>query len=194
MSEEFVRLVIGLTPPERDQHQNVDTPTRSRDRFMLFMLAWLADENGMCTVSKNALAAHMVVDPARVVECRARLVAARLLYVAIPSGVNTPPTYRLRRDVLELQQLGAGLREAGSVFVLEEFEVPRPALNALVRAGVETMPALVAEIDAYLARPDGEELTFDQHLMKSRSIRNFGPARGRQVMDGVRLWRKQRDH
>lgn len=190
VSDEFVRLVVGLSPPGAERRYHIESAVPLRDRFLLFVLAWLADGDGECSVSKSELAAYTLLRPAQVLEVRARLVAAGVLEVSRVVGSSLPASYRLRRDVLVARQMVGVVREGGSVYVLEEFGLGRISIGPLVRCGVGDMVTLAEEVARFRALPLAVQgRGFHVFLVDGRGARHFGAQGGRRVLEAFDRWR-----
>lgn len=191
MSKKCVDLVIGLRPPKVGARYQITSPGDSRTRFMLFVLAYLADDAGRCSATNVELAAYMALLPSQVSEVRKRLVEDGLVEVERSPHSAKPAVYRLAVDELESRQMDVLAREKGSVFVLEEYGASPRALNALARCEVEDMAALTEEIERYQKYPTGARPGFDAHLVEHRGVRNFGPRSAFGVLEAFARWRHE---
>lgn len=183
MSDRYLRLVANLTPPGRAYV--VPSPIAYRTRFVLFILAYLADDNGECTASVTDLAALTVLEPPMVRSSIQALEDEGLVEVVrTPSSANL---YRLNSEQLQDQQFVAKLRRGGPLIgLLSEYGLDIRSLNTLRRVGLDTIPKLGAKIEAFrqIAATDGAPRGFHDYL----DVRNMGVRIGEKILAAYDAW------
>lgn len=181
-------MVVGLTPPGRGVRYHVESPVDARDRLVAFVLAYLADDDGECTVSRGELAAYTCMDEPTVSRALRSLVEDGQVELAAEPQRSKPNRYRLLRSTLGARQFDAEARRQGTVFILLEFGVSIKYLNALCRAGVGLMADLAARVEAFRASPTAVELGFDVFLKYEDDVRRIGPQSGAALLKAYDEW------
>ncbi len=168
MSDKYLRLVDELTPPGR--RYSITSPSAPRARFVLFILAYLADDEGYVTVSLNDIAARTMYSPPLIRNALVELETEHLISISRqPSVANT---YQLHEDQLEAQQFENVLRTGTpTVDVLTTYGLDMRSRNALHRDGIDTLDHLASKIAEYErekidyeTRNAGRELGFHEFL------------------------------
>lgn len=189
MSDKYLRLVADLTPPGR--RYNVTSPSAPRVRFVLFVLAYLADDDGRVSASLNDLAARTLHSPPLIRNALAELESEHGL-ISIRRRPSAANTYQLCEDQLKAQQFENVLR-AGTqtVEVLTAYGLDIRSLNALHRDGVDTLDQLGTKIEEYERekvvhdnRNPGRELGFHEFLR----FRGLGEHSARLVLAAYAEW------
>lgn len=182
MSEQYLRLVENLTPPGRSYV--VPSPTAYRTRFVLFVLARLANDEGECVASLTDLSALTVLLPPMVRSAIRALEEDGL--VEVVRNPSSPNLYRLDREALEAQQYATRLRRRGPVTaLLSEYGLDTRSLNALHRIGLDTIPKLGAKVDEYRRIvAEGTPLEFHDYL----ETRNMGERSAKKILDAYDAW------
>lgn len=180
MSDEYLRLVAGLTPPGR--RYQVNSATEPRARFVLFALAYLADDDGRCTVSLTDLAALTLLSTPALRNALRELEQQHGL-VRMSRNPSQPNTYRLDRAGLEAHQYSRRLRTTTpTVDLLAEYGLDSRTINALYRAGLSDLGALGTRIAAYQRHKVPDKL----HVFLG--IPGFGERSGRRLLDSYAAW------
>jgi PHD/YefM family antitoxin component YafN of YafNO toxin-antitoxin module len=183
VSDQYLDLVFNLTPPGR--RYLTESPSAHRERLVLIVLAYLADDEGRCTASVTDIAAYTTLTaPA----ARAVLLALETEhgFVTITRNTNTPNVYTLRREVLESNQLVALLRRGvPSVELLSVYGLDIRSINALRRGQISTLEELGAELDRY--RRSGSPLPLHRYL----DIRGMGERSARKVVATYSAWQAE---
>lgn len=182
VSEKYLCLVENLTPPGRNYE--VPSPTAYRSRFVLFILARLANDDGECTASLSDLSALTVLVPPMVRSAIRALEDDGL--VEVVRDPSSPNLYRLNRDALEAQQYAARLRARGPVtLLLGEYGLDTRSLNTLHRIGLDTIPKLGAKVEEYRRLvAAGTPLAFHEFL----ETRNMGERSARKILNAYDAW------
>jgi hypothetical protein len=191
---EWVRLVLGLTPPGRGHRYSFTAPPQqaTRDRFVLFVLAYFADTAGLCQVSVPELVAitHM---SAQQVRDSIRQWEDHGVVIATQERPNDPNHYRLVRPVLEREQLTAKQYAQGLVEVIVWFGADTRALNVLKRGRVATMAQLGELIEQWRALPELERAAgFHVFLMDRLSVTGVGDVTGPRILAAFDAWQADR--
>ena len=189
MSDKYLRLVENLTPPGR--RYSITSPSAPRARFVLFILAYLADDDGRVTASLNDLAARTHYSPPLIRNALAELEAEQHL-ISISRQPSAANTYQLRQDQLEAQQFENILRTGTpKVDVLTSYGLDVRSANALHRDGVDTLDQLAAKIAEYgrekadyETRNPGREFGFHEFLR----FRGLGERSARLVLATYAKW------
>lgn len=188
MSNEFLKLVVGLTSPVAGVRYHVRSLPDAQDRLVALVLAYLADDEGACTVSAAELAAHTCLDPTAVGRALKRNAGAGYVET-IPSGTpNGRNTYRLVRAKLEAHQMDELVRRSGAVAILTEYGADVRYVHALSRAGIGMMSELGDRVSAYRANPTAREFGFDVYLKYKDDVRNIGPKAGKALLVAYDEW------
>lgn len=181
MSAHYTDLVMALTPPGRRYH--VATPTAYRTRFVLFMLAHLADDDGRCTVSLTDLHAHTTLQPPMIRTALRELETDEL--VTIHRQASAANTYTLNATALEARQFMTLQHQRGpSIEVLIPHGLDTRALNALHRGEIKTLSDLGAAVDAHRRENPDDEMPFHRFL----DIRGLGEDGARTILGCYHAW------
>lgn len=185
MSDEYLRLVANLTPPGR--RYQVGSPVAARNRFVLFALAYHADDEGRCTVSLNDLSAFTLYS-APLIRASLRDLQAEHGLVETTSTPSKANTYRLKREALEAQQFSQLLRSPEpQVDLLAEYGSDSRSINALHRAGIDSLHDLGARIAAFraAARTEGSGAPgFHEFL----DLDGIGEKSAQRLLDSYAMW------
>jgi len=189
VSDKYLRLVKNLTPPGR--RYDITSPSAPRVRFVLFILAYLADDDGRVTASLNDLAAYTHHSPPLIRDALAELENDHG-FVAIRRQPSAANTYQLVAEQLEAQQFENLLRTGTpTVEVLSTYGLDIRSLNALHRDGVCTLDQLATKIAEYeqekaeyQRRNPGREFGFHEFLR----FRGLGERSGRLILDSYSAW------
>lgn len=189
MSDKYLRLVEGLTPPGR--RYAISSPSAPRTRFILFMLAYLADDAGQVTVSLNDLAARTLYSPPLIRGALSELETDPAL-ISITRQPSAPNTYQLLEAQLKAQQFDNVLRMGTpTVDVLTTYGLDIRSRNALRREGITTLDELAAQIAQYEREKAAQEpkvppreFGFHEFL----SVRGLGERSARLVLSTYAEW------
>jgi hypothetical protein len=151
-------------------------------------LAYLADDDGECTVSRAALSAYTCLNTSMATAALRRLQDDGVLQLVRGQAPNAPSLHRLLREELESRQMDAVIRRAGTVEVLLEYGVPQKTVNSLCRAGIRLMADLAKQVEAYRASPTAVELGFDVYLTYEECVRGVGSKLGAGLLKAYDEW------
>jgi hypothetical protein len=189
VSDEFLRLVAGLTPPGRGRQYHVSSAVPAHDRLVAWVLAYLADDEGECTVSRAELASYTCLNAAMASAALQRLVGDGVLQLVRSEAPNGPSLHRLLRGVLEARQMDTVIRRAGTVEVLLEYGLSVKVVNSLCRSGIRLMGDLTTRVEAFRGSPSAVELGFDVYLRYEAGVRGVGPKLGVAILKAYDEWR-----
>lgn len=182
MSAQYLDLVANLTPPGR--RYLVESPSVHRERLVLFVLAYLVDEDGSCTASVNDIAALTTLT-APMVRTSLNVLESEHGFVTITRSKNSPNVYTLNKEALESGQYVALLRRGEpSVELLSVYGLDIRSINALRRGRIETLRELGATLDEFDRTADRTDLPLHHFL----DICGLGERSARKVVTAYRLW------
>ena len=212
MSDAFVQLVLGLTPPFQQNRYGIKSPDKDpRERFVLFTLAYFANDDGVCTLRLHDLSA---VTRCRVDDIREALRALEdkgFLMSRDHKNTREGRTYVLQTEVLIDEQFNRKSRERDSVFQLEAYGASRRTLYSIVRHGytalvnlkrdpnkngysyisdgraMSTIGELEELIELYRALPEEDRSEFGEWL----EIRGVASRGGRLLLEAYDAWRDE---
>jgi hypothetical protein len=160
------------------------SPVGPRNRFVLFVLAYLADDDGRCTVSLSDLT-ELTSHPAPAIRASLKELEHGHRLVEMTRSPSQANTYQLNRAELEAQQLSRLLySDQPLVDLLGEHGLDTRSINALHRGGIDTLDELGAKIDAYRRAPAGKHLGLHDFL----GIGGLGERSALRVMDSYTAW------
>lgn len=172
MTVQHQDLVVGL------HHPSLCTST-SRNRFVLWVIAYLSDENGRCSVGYAKIGLVTGMQAAVVSNAVSELAEDQLVDVIRQGSRATVLQLNLER-LTQLQE--ARYHEAtDSIQLLAAYGVSQRVICALDRGGVDTVGQLLLHVDAYRELPAGLQTGLHSHL----DVRNLGREGGRQIMAAV---------
>jgi hypothetical protein len=182
VSERFLQLVSDLTPPGRRYH--VSSPAVYRTRFVLFMLAYLADDDGQCTISLRDLSSQTTLLPP-MIRTALRELETECKFVRITRTPSAPNTYQLDAEQLRARQFAAVLEDDDepSIEILASYGLDVRSTNALRREEITTLAKLGEVIAGYRAQSDGG-LPLHSYL----GIRNLGVRSADKLLAAYDQW------
>lgn len=178
---EWVRLVVGMTPPGR--RYEASSSTAVRDRAVLLTLAYLAGEDGSVRVSLMVVNA-VTLYPVKQVRVSVKTWKERGVLVVQP-GVHGPNRYRLVREALTRCQLTAMDAASGSLDVLGQLGVDVRAVNAVRLAGIHSMDELGERVSAFRQLASGQRARGFHWFLNTRGL---GARTGQTVLDAYDVW------
>lgn len=185
VSIQYLDLVMNLTPPGRRYH--VESPSASRERTVLIVLAYLADDDGVCTASLNDLAAYTQLQPPTIRTALKDLKADHG-FVEIVRKASAPNLYRLKREVLEARSYHNMLRNGQpTVELLTCYGLDIRSIHALHRGALTTLAELGAKIEEYRRTKVDRDLPFYRFL----DIRGLGERSAQKVLACYDLWQTE---
>lgn len=180
MSETYVQLILGLTPPGRGYR--LTDSAASRDRFVMFVLAYMADDSGRCQVSITDLVAYTHMNPGVI---RAALYAARDRdQLAIIEQGGAPNVYQLNEATLRATQFDRVIQQRVPMFILTEYGLSDTFAGRLSYK-FNTMAELGDAITRYRESPADVQ---DQGFHVFLDTRLIGAKAGRDILDAYDRW------
>jgi hypothetical protein len=167
---------------------HVNSPSAAHERLVAYVLAYLADEDGECTVSRAELCAYTCLNATVATHALHRLVDDGLLELVRAKAPNGPSLHRLLRCELESRQMDAVVRREGLLDVLLNYDVPVKLLHVLNRAGLTLLSDLGERVDEYRASPTAMECGFDVFLKYKDDMRGMGPKMAVALLDAYDRW------
>lgn len=187
MSDQYLQLVAALAPRGAQRYFDA-VPVEPRSRFVLVMLAYLADEHGRCTISLADLAG-LTWGSIPTVRLALRDLENEHGFISTSYQLSGPNTYQLHRSALEAKQPSQLMRaERRSVRLLADYGLDNRCINTLQRIGIETMDDLVAVVADYRSRLTGGPLRFHDYLRSRGDAPGLGEITGRKILDTYLAW------
>lgn len=147
VAAQYLDLVANLTPPGR--RYLIESPSAHRERLVLYVLAYQADDGGRCTASVNDIAAWTTLT-APMARAALQALETEHGFVTITRSTNSPNVYTLRPEVLRSKQFLVLLRHGEpSVELLSIYGLDIRSINALRRAEITTLRELGSKLDDY---------------------------------------------
>lgn len=182
MAAQYLDLVANLTPPGR--RYLIESPSAHRERLVLYVLAYQADDDGRCMASVNDIAAWTTLT-APMARAALQALETEHGFVTITRSANSPNVYTLRPEVLRSKQFLVLLRHGEpSVELLSIYGLDIRSVNALRRGEIATLRELGSKLDDYQRVCHKADVPLHRFL----DITGLGERSARKVLTAYSAW------
>lgn len=185
MSEQFVDLFMGLARPLHSLTRLVRHDLSARAKHMGLVLAALADDEGMCAVSKPDLLSYTGMTPETLRRARNELVEQGFVAVQ-EQETNETKSYRFDRSYLEANQTQVLTVARFPIYKLVDLGLPTHTVNALVHGGHVQIEPLIEAVAQFRSSPESTQRRgFAPFLM----VTGVGDVGAQKIVEVVDRWR-----